>query len=148
MRSTSPYLQNPRIRDEEKQAQKATPSNTQTLESSKDISLSLNMTSNKTDSSNTLFDSIESMDSHEVVPTSHNDSNKNDSITRHSNSKIYQNAENTATPQAAGFSKETAFCDDFVGYQGDGEGIYLSGNERAIAADSRKSTQNKRSMFL
>ena len=103
------------------------------------------MTSNKTDSSNTLFDSIESMDSHEVVPTSHNDSNKNDSITRHSNSKIYQNAENTATRQAAGFSKETAFCDDFVGYQGDGEGIYLSGNERAIAADSRKSTQNKRS---
>ena len=145
VRSTSPYLQNPRIRDEEKQTQKATPSNTQTLESSKDISLSLNMTSNKTDSSNTLFDSIESMDSYEVVPTSHNDSNKNDSITRHSNSKIYQNAENTATPQAAGFSKETAFCDDFVGYQGDGEGIYLSGNERAIAADSRKSTQNKRS---
>ena len=39
------------------------------------------------------------------------------------------------TPQAAGF------CDDFVGCQGGGEGIYLSGNEQAPAADSRKSAQ-------
>ena len=37
------------------------------------------------------------------------------------------------TPQAAGFA------DDFVGCQGVGEGIYLSGNEQAHAADSRKS---------
>ena len=39
------------------------------------------------------------------------------------------------TPQAEGF------CDDFVGCQGEGEGIYLSGNEQALAADSRKSAQ-------
>ena len=39
------------------------------------------------------------------------------------------------TPQAEGF------CDDFVGCQGAGEGIYLSGNEQALAADSRKSAQ-------
>ncbi|STO97385.1 ABC transporter C-terminal domain-containing protein [Helicobacter canis] len=46
-------------------------------------------------------------------------------------------------------SKETSlngeryplFCDDFVGCQGGGEGIYLSGNEQAPAADSRKSAQ-------
>ena len=46
-----------------------------------------------------------------------------------------QNAQNLETPQAAGF------CDDFVGCQGGGEGIYLSGNEQALAADSRKSAQ-------
>ena len=45
------------------------------------------------------------------------------------------NAESVKTPQAAGF------CDDFVGCQGGGEGIYLSGNEQALAADSRKSAQ-------
>ena len=46
-----------------------------------------------------------------------------------------QNAQNLETPQAVGF------CDDFVGCQGGGEGIYLSGNEQALAADSRKSAQ-------
>ena len=44
-------------------------------------------------------------------------------------------------PQAAGF------CDDFAGCarRAVGEGIYLSGNEQAHRADSRKSAQNKRS---
>ncbi|ETD25784.1 hypothetical protein [Helicobacter canis] len=46
-----------------------------------------------------------------------------------------QNAQILETPQAVGF------CDDFVGCQGGGEGIYLSGNEQAPAADSRKSAQ-------
>ena len=45
------------------------------------------------------------------------------------------NAESLNKPQATGF------CDDFVGCQGEGEGIYLSGNEQALAADSRKSAQ-------
>ena len=45
------------------------------------------------------------------------------------------NAQNLNDSQAAGF------CDDFVGCQGGGEGIYLSGNEQAPAADSRKSAQ-------
>ncbi|STO97973.1 aminoacyl-tRNA hydrolase [Helicobacter canis] len=43
--------------------------------------------------------------------------------------------QNLTNSQAAGF------CDDFVGCQGVGEGIYLSGNEQAHAADSRKSAQ-------
>ncbi|MDL0079464.1 hypothetical protein NYJ85_02140 [Helicobacter sp. CPD2-1] len=53
--------------------------------------------------------------------------------------------------QAAGFSKETSanaeryplFCDDFVGCarRAVGAGIYLSGNEQAHRADSRKSAQ-------
>ena len=33
------------------------------------------------------------------------------------------------------------FCDDFVGFQGAGAGIYLSGNEQARAVESRKSAQ-------
>ena len=45
------------------------------------------------------------------------------------------NAQNLNDSQAAGF------CDDFVGCQGESEGIYLSGNEQALAADSRKSAQ-------
>ena len=45
------------------------------------------------------------------------------------------NAQNLTTPQAAGF------CDDFGGFQGGGEGIYLSGNEQAPAAESPKSAQ-------
>ena len=45
------------------------------------------------------------------------------------------NAQSVSKPQAEGF------CDDFVGCQGVGEGIYLSGNEQAHAADSRKSAQ-------
>ena len=38
-------------------------------------------------------------------------------------------------------SQAEGFCDDFVGCQGVGEGIYLVGNEQAHAADSRKSAQ-------
>ena len=45
------------------------------------------------------------------------------------------NAPNLNDSQAEGF------CDDFAGCQGAGEGIYLSGNEQAHAADSRKSAQ-------
>ena len=63
------------------------------------------------------------------------------------------NTQSIATPQAVGFSKETSpsgeryplFCDDFWGFQGGGEGIYLSGNEQAPAAESPKSAQNKQS---
>ena len=46
-----------------------------------------------------------------------------------------KNAPSVSDSQAVGF------CDDFVGCQGVGEGIYLVGNEQAHAADSRKSAQ-------
>ena len=46
-----------------------------------------------------------------------------------------ETAQNLSESQAAGF------CDDFVGCQAVGEGIYLSGNEQAHRADSRKSAQ-------
>ena len=58
-------------------------------------------------------------------------------------------AESPKTPQAAGFAddflKKPAAASPctatagFVGFQGGGEGIYLSGNEQAPAAESRKS---------
>ncbi|MBR2494813.1 hypothetical protein [Helicobacter sp.] len=58
------------------------------------------------------------------------------------------NAQNLETPQGkkaeSVFSNQpqaTGFCDDFVGCQAVGEGIYLSGNEQAHRADSRKSVQ-------
>ena len=41
--------------------------------------------------------------------------------------------------QSLNDSQAAGFADDFVGCQGVGEGIYLSGNEQAHAADSRKS---------
>ena len=56
-------------------------------------------------------------------------------------SRICENTPTLTTPQAAGF------CDDFlkklrfVGCQGGGAGSYLSGNDQAHAADSRKSAQ-------
>ncbi|ETD27769.1 DUF4422 domain-containing protein [Helicobacter canis] len=66
--------------------------------------------------------------------------NDGENIKSSSDSKILESkTQNIADSQAAGF------CDDFVGCQGGGEGIYLSGNEQAPAADSRKSAQNKRS---
>ncbi|EMZ38117.1 amine oxidase [Helicobacter bilis] len=46
-----------------------------------------------------------------------------------------QNAQSLNKSQAEGF------CDDFGGFQGGGEGIYLSGNEQAPAAESAKSAQ-------
>ena len=46
-----------------------------------------------------------------------------------------QNAQSLDKSQAEGF------CDDFGGFQGGGEGIYLSGNEQAPAAESAKSAQ-------
>ena len=60
--------------------------------------------------------------------------------------------QNLTNSQAAGFSKETSFCDDFLkklrfvgcAWRGVGEGIYLA-ESQAPAADSRKSAQNKRS---
>ena len=51
-------------------------------------------------------------------------------------SRIFGNkAQKVSESQAAGF------CDDFGGFQGGGEGIYLSGNEQATAAESAKSAQ-------
>ena len=38
-------------------------------------------------------------------------------------------------------SPRAGFCDDFGGFQGAGEGIYLSGNEQARAVESTKSAQ-------
>ena len=77
------------------------------------------------------------------VDSSDNAQNLNDSASK--------TAQNLNDSQAAGF------CDDFlkkpaaaapctavagfVGCQGESEGIYLSGNEQALAADSRKSAQ-------
>ena len=48
----------------------------------------------------------------------------------------FENAQNVGKP-----AQDSRICDDFVGCQGGGEGIYLSGNEQALAADSRKSAQ-------
>ncbi|STO96782.1 hypothetical protein [Helicobacter canis] len=38
-------------------------------------------------------------------------------------------------------SQAAGFCDDFGGFQGGGEGIYLGDNEQAPAAESHKSAQ-------
>ena len=71
-----------------------------------------------------------------IAPNKKVDSSKNAAILNEQpqDSRIFtQNAPSVSDSQAAGFA------DDFVGFQGGGEGIYLSGNEQAPAAESRKS---------
>ena len=50
-----------------------------------------------------------------------------------------QKVDSSKQAQSLNKSQATGFADDFVGFQGGGEGIYLSGNEQAPAAESRKS---------
>ena len=69
----------------------------------------------------TLIDSIQLPTESQAVHTKQTDSKKT--------------AKNVSDSQAEGF------CDDFGGFQGGGEGIYLSGNEQAPAAESAKSAQ-------
>ncbi|MDL0079456.1 glycosyltransferase family 9 protein [Helicobacter zhangjianzhongii] len=118
----------------------------------------------KADSSDTpIFATAKTMDCHATATqclamtennaTSENEdssfSAQNASTLSDSTKDSSPNAQSIATPQAAGFSKETSpsgeryplFCDDFWGFQGGGEGIYLSGNEQAPAAESPKSAQ-------
>ena len=70
------------------------------------------------------------------APNKKVDSSKNAAILNEQpqDSRIFtQNAPSVSDSQAAGFA------DDFAGFCGGGEGIYLSGNEQAPAAESRKS---------
>ena len=69
----------------------------------------------------TLIDSIQLPTESQAVHTKQTDSKKT--------------ARNVSDSQAEGF------CDDFGSFQGGGEGIYLSGNEQAPAAESAKSAQ-------
>ena len=117
----------------------------------------------KVDSSNDYSASAECMDCHATAAqclamTENNAPNKKvDSRENAKNvskqpkdSRIFtQNAPSVSDSQAAGFADDflkkparltpcTAVA-GFVGFQGGGEGIYLSGNEQAPAAESRKS---------
>ncbi|MDL0079256.1 glycosyltransferase family 2 protein [Helicobacter zhangjianzhongii] len=83
----------------------------------------------KVDSSEVNSASAECMDCHADFQSARNDDKKVDSRFSTHNAPIFSDS------QAAGF------CDDFVGFQGGGEGIYLGDNEQAPAAESRKSAQ-------
>ena len=79
-----------------------------------------------------------SMDCHATATAlARNDSNNAPTLNEPAkDSRIFESkVQKVSESQAAGF------CDDFVGCQGGGEGIYLGGNEQAHAADSRKSAQ-------
>ena len=69
----------------------------------------------------------------------HNSLNRSNCIDK---GEFLQNTESTKNT-----NKNTAevSCNDFVGYQGEGEGSVYKIHDQALAADSRKSTQNKRS---
>ena len=78
-----------------------------------------------------------SIDCH-VLPSKSRNDRENATTLKQSaqDSRIFESkVQKVSESQAAGF------CDDFVGCQGGGEGIYLGGNEQAHAADSRKSAQ-------
>ena len=148
----------PRILGEEKQAKRENQSSSRANEtlppSSRADEVGVAIHSQKVDSRSDYSTSTECMDCHAVqaplaMTAQHAASKKVDS--RENTQSVKNSAQDSGlnTPQAAGFSKETSpngeryplFCDDFVGCQGGGEGIYLSGNEQAPAADSRKSAQ-------
>ena len=107
--------------------------------------------SKKADSRNALFTNAKSMDCH-ADKSARND-NKNavfqkvDSSDEAPNlhqqaqdSRIFtQNAKNSSESQAVGFADDFLKKLRFVGCQAVGAGIYLSGNEQAHRADSRKS---------
>ncbi len=81
---------------------------------------------------------LDSMDCHDFASAkSRNDDETTQNLkTPAQDSRIFtQNTPIFSDSQAAGF------CDDFVGFQGGGEGIYLGDNEQAPAAESRKSAQ-------
>ena len=87
----------------------------------------------KVDSSNTpIFATAKKMDCH-ATATQCLAMTENNATSEKVDSR--GNAKSVKTQQAAGF------CDDFVGCQAVGAGIYLSGNEQAHRADSRKSAQ-------
>ena len=100
-----------------------------------------------------------SMDCHADFQSARNDSNNAPTLNEPAkDSRIFDNKAPTISK-----SQAEGFCDDFLkkpaaalpctatagfvgcAWRGVGEGIYLSGNEQAHAADSRKSAQNKRS---
>ena len=78
-----------------------------------------------------------SIDCHDLPSKSRNDRENATTLKQSAqDSRIFESkVQKVSESQAAGF------CDDFVGCQGGGEGIYLGGNEQAHAADSRKSAQ-------
>ena len=74
------------------------------------------------------------IDCHDLPSKSRNDDEN--AVNKKVDSTIFDDkAQKISKSQAEGF------CDDFVGCQGVGEGIYLGGNEQAHATDSRKSAQ-------
>ena len=102
---------------------------------------------------------VDSMDCHADFQSARNDSNNAPTLNEPAkDSGIFDNKAPTISK-----SQAEGFCDDFLkkpaaalpctatagfvgcAWRGVGEGIYLSGNEQAHAADSRKSAQNKRS---
>ena len=102
---------------------------------------------------------VDSMDCHADFQSARNDSNNAPTLNEPAkDSRIFDNKAPTISK-----SQAEGFCDDFLkkpaaalpctatagfvgcAWRGVGEGIYLSGNEQAHAADSRKSAQNKRS---
>ena len=118
----------PRILEKEKRA-----------ECEKSASPSLRDTAPAVARQSTLESSVQvdSMDCHDLPSKSRNDSNNAPTLNEPAkDSRIFESkVQKVSESQAAGF------CDDFVGCQGGGEGIYLGGNEQAHAADSRKSAQ-------
>ena len=151
---------NPRILEEENQAGSETQTELESnfLDSS---SPSLRDTAPAVAWQSTLESSaqVDSMDCHADFQSARNDSNNAPTLNEPAkDSGIFDNKAPTISK-----SQAEGFCDDFLkkpaaalpctatagfvgcAWRGVGEGIYLSGNEQAHAADSRKSAQNKRS---
>ncbi|WP_285264889.1 glycosyltransferase [Helicobacter zhangjianzhongii] len=104
--------------------------------------------SKKVDSRNALFANAKSMDCHANASALARNDNKNavfQKVDSRENAQSLNESQATkkvdSSENATNMSKSQAvgFADDFVGCQAVGEGIYLSGNEQAHRADSRKS---------
>ena len=145
-KSTTSNTANPRIL-EEKQAKSKNQTAQESSSRADEVGVAIHK-STQVDSRGDYSASTESMDCHATATAAARNDRKN-AIGEKADSR--ENAESVKMPQAAGF------CDDFlkkpaaaapctaaagfVGCQAVGEGIYLSGNEQAHRADSRKSAQ-------
>ena len=79
------------------------------------------------------------LDSKSATQSSLRESKANEAI--HTDTQKTDSSFSTQNAQSLDKSQAAGFCDDFGGFQGGGEGIYLSGNEQAPAAESAKNAQ-------
>ena len=148
------FFRIPRILEEENQAnQSSLRADNALFPSLRDFALakswqSISAQADSSKASKAYFASAKFIDCHATATALARNDSKNAKTQKVDSRFFTQTAQSLSTPQGkkaeSVFSNQpqaAGFCDDFGGFQGGGEGIYLSGNEQAPAAESAKSAQ-------